>query len=93
MLEPINLLRYSKYGFIASLSALLSFIAAHNPTARTILIYALVASLILSILAFFMRSTELDEDGRAKYLLKDTQRFELVAIVALFVLGIVAGVS
>ncbi len=93
MLEPINLLRYSKYGFIASLSALLSFIGAHNQTARTILIYALVASLILSILAFFMRGTELDEDGRARYLLKDTQRFELVAIVALFVLGIIAGVA
>ncbi len=93
MLEPINLLRYSKYGFLTSLSALLSFVAASNETARTILIYVLVASIILSILAFFMRSTELDEDGRARYLLKDSQRFELVTIVALFVLGIVAGVS
>jgi hypothetical protein len=93
MLEPINLLRYSKYGFLTSLSALLSFVAASNETARTILIYVLVASIILSILAFFMRSTELDEDGRARYLLKDTQRFELVAIVALFVLGIMVGVA
>lgn len=93
MLEPINLLRFSKYGFIASLSALLSFIASHNPTARTILIYALVASLILSVLAFFMRSTQIGEDGRASYLLTDTQRFELVVLVSLFVLGVIAGIS
>ena len=93
MLEPLNLLRFSKYGFIASLSALLSFIAAHDSTAKTVLIYVLVALLILSVLAFFMRSTVLDEDGRARYLLTDTQRFELVAIVSLFVLGVIAGIS
>ncbi len=93
MLEPINLLRYSKYGFLASLSALLSFAASHNEAAKTVLVYVMVAASLLSVLAFFMRGTELDSEGRATYLLKDSQRFELVAIVSLFVLGIIAGVA
>jgi hypothetical protein len=93
MLEPINLLRYSKYGFLTSLSALLSFIAASNPTARTFLIYLMGGATFLSVFAFFMRGTELDEEGRVKYLLKDTQRFELLAIVIMFVLGMIAGLS
>ncbi len=93
MLEPINLWRFSKYGFLTSLSALLSFIAAHNEVARQILIYALVAAVFLSLLAFFMRGTELDEEGRARYLLTDVQRFELVSIVLMFVLGIIAGMA
>ncbi len=93
MLEPINLLRFSKYGFLTSLSALLSFIAASNEVARTFLIYLMVAATVLSILAFFMRGTELDSEGRAVYLLRDTQRFEILAIVMLFVLGIIAGMS
>lgn len=93
MLEPINLLRFSKYGFLTSLSALLSFIAAYNPTARTILVYGMCFTVILSLLAFFMRTNELDEEGRAKYLLKDTQRFEILAIVMIVVLGVIAGIS
>jgi hypothetical protein len=93
MLEPINLLRFSKYGFLTSLSALLSFIAAHNEVARQILIYVLVGAVALSIIAFFMRSTELDEEGRAKYLLSDVQRFELISIVLMYVLGIIAGMA
>jgi hypothetical protein len=93
MLEPINLLRFSKYGFLTSLSAFLSFIAASNETARTVLIYVMVASIVLSLFAFFMRGNELDEEGKAQYLLKDTQRFELILIIALFVLGMIAGLS
>lgn len=93
MLEPINLLRFSKYGFLTSLSALLSFVAASNETARTFLVYLMVFATALSVLAFFMRGTELDEEGRASYLLKDTQRFELLAIVMLFVLGMIAGLA
>lgn len=93
MLEPINLLRFSKYGFLTSLSAFLSFIGAHNETARTIFIYGMCAAIILSLFAFFMRSNELDEEGRARYLLKDTQRFEMLAVVMMFVLGFIAGMA
>ncbi len=93
MLEPINLLRFSKYGFLISLSALLSFIAASNSTARMFLIYLMGAATFLSVFAFFMRSTELDEEGRARYILKDSQRFEILAIVMMFLLGMIAGLS
>ncbi len=93
MLEPINLLRFSKYGFLTSLSALLSFIAAYNQTARMILIYAMCAAIILSLLAFFMRANEVDEEGRVRYLLKDTQRFEILVVVSMVVLGVIAGIS
>lgn len=93
MLEPINLLRYSKYGFLTSMSALLSFIASHNSTAKSILVYVLVAAIVLCLIAFFMRRNEVDSEGRALYLLSDIQRFEILTIVSLFVLGVIAGVS
>jgi hypothetical protein len=51
------------------------------------------AATFLSVFAFFMRSTELDEEGRARYILKDSQRFEILAIVMMFLLGMIAGLS
>jgi hypothetical protein len=92
MLEAINLMRFSKYGFLMALSAFLAFIANENPDIRWPLIYLWIAVVFFSIAACLWRTVESDDEGvTVKHLLTMFQKLEAVVIVSLITFGVMMG--
>lgn len=92
MLEAINLMRFSKYGFLASLSAFLSFIASENPDIRAPLLYLWIAVVFFSVVACLWKQIEnTDDEIRIQHLLTMFQKLEAVVIVSLITFGVMMG--
>jgi hypothetical protein len=92
MLEAINLMRFSKYGFLASVSAFLAFIASENPNIRMPLIYLWIGSVFIAIIAILWRTVEQTDEGTIyNHLLTMFQKLEAVIIVSLITFGVMMG--
>lgn len=94
MLEPLQLLRFSKYGFVTALSAFLAFLSTQNPAIRTVLIYAWISLTMLGIMACLWKQIEQTEDEiRVGHLLSLGRKFEVIAVLSLITIGVMVGVS
>lgn len=92
MLEAINLMRFSKYGFLMALSAFLSFIANEKPDIRLPLIYLWIAVVFFSVVACLWKTVEtIDDEVRVNHLLTMFQKLEAVVIVSLITFGVMMG--
>lgn len=92
MLEAINLMRFSKYGFLMALSAFLSFIASEKPDIRLPLIYLWIAVVFFSVVACLWKTVETtDDEVRVQHLLTMFQKLEAVIIVSLITFGVMMG--
>jgi hypothetical protein len=94
MLEPLNLLRFSKYGFITALSSFMAFLSSQNPSIRPVLMYAWVSLTALGIMACLWKQIEQSEDEvRINYLLSIGRKYEVIAILTLITIGVMIGIS
>lgn len=92
MLEAINLMRLSKYGFLASLSAFLAFIASENPDIRMPLIYLWIGAFFVAVFACLWRTEEQTDEGVFHvHLLTMFQKLEAVIIISLITFGVMMG--
>jgi hypothetical protein len=92
MLEAINLMRFSKYGFLMALSAFLSFIANENPSIRLPLIYLWMAVVFFSVIACLWKTVEvIDDETKVQHLLTMFQKLEAIIITSLITFGVMMG--
>lgn len=92
MLEAINLMRFSKYGFLMASSAFLAFVATDNPSVRVPLIYLWVGVVFISVVACLWRTVEESDEGvRVYHLLSMFQKLEAVVIMTLITFGVLMG--
>jgi hypothetical protein len=94
MLEPLQLLRFSKYGFVTALSAFLAFLSTQNPAIRAVLVYAWISLTALGVMACLWKQIEQSEDEvRVGYLLSLGRKFEVITVLSLITIGVMVGVS
>lgn len=92
MLEAINLMRFSKYGFLMASSAFLAFVANDNPSVRVPLIYLWIGVVFISVIACIWRTTQETEEGVTVYhLLTMFQKLEAVVILTFITFGVLMG--
>jgi hypothetical protein len=94
MTDLFSLRKYSKYGFITSLSAFLSFLASENPSIRPIMIYLWIATTAISILACLWKvERNTDEGIMVEYLLSMAEKLDVVIILSLVIAAVMMGLN
>lgn len=94
MNDLFSLRKYSKYGFITSLSAFLSFLASENPSIRPVMLYLWVAVTAVSVLACLWKVERNTEEGIVvEYLLSMADKLDVVIILSLVVAAVMLGLN
>jgi hypothetical protein len=94
MKDLFSLRKYSKYGFIVSVSAFLSFLASENPSMRPIMLYLWVAVTAIAVMASLWKvERNTDEGIVVDYLLSMADRLDAVIILSLVVAAVMLGLN
>lgn len=94
MNDLFSLRKYSKYGFITSLSAFLSFLASEHPNLRPIMLYLWLAVTVVSVLACLWKVERSTDEGIVvEYLLSMMDRLDVVIILSLVVAAVMLGLN
>lgn len=94
MNDLFSLRKYSKYGFITSLSAFLSFLASEHPNLRPIMLYLWLAVTAVSVLATLWKvERNVEGEVMVEYLLNMAERLDVVVILSLVVAAVMLGLN
>lgn len=94
MSDLFSLRKYSKYGFIVSTSAFLSFLASEHPNLRPIMLFLWVAVTAVSVLACLWK-VERNVEGEVlvEHLLNMAEKLDVVVILSLVVIAVMLGLN